>query len=109
MLEGPKTIPTLWEETREFMRRRPELIPRDNMMDFVTARDGSYNLCHFWSNFELGDLRFFRTPAYEAYFQHLDRTGGFFYERWGDAPVHSLGAVMLLNSTEVATHSAPRR
>ena len=39
--------------------------------------------------------------AYEEYFKHLDKAGGFFYERWGDAPVHSLGAVMLLNSTEV--------
>ncbi len=39
--------------------------------------------------------------AYEEYFKYLDRTGGFFYERWGDAPVHSLGAVMLLNSSQV--------
>ena len=39
--------------------------------------------------------------AYEEYFRYLDQTGGFFYERWGDAPVHSLGAVMLLNSSQV--------
>ena len=31
------------------------------------------------------------------------RTGGFFFERWGDAPVHSLAAAMFLNSTEVCT------
>lgn len=31
----------------------------------------------------------------------LCRTGGFFFERWGDAPVHSLAAAMFLNSTEV--------
>ena len=37
----------------------------------------------------------------QAYFDYLDHTGGFFYERWGDAPVHSLAAVMLLNATEV--------
>jgi len=42
--------------------------------------------------------------AYEEYFKALDQSGGFFYERWGDAPVHSLGAVMLLNSTEVCAH-----
>ena len=39
----------------------------------------------------------------QAYFDYLDHTGGFFYERWGDAPVHSLAAVMLLNATEVHT------
>ena len=32
-------------------------------MEFVTGRDGEYNLCHFWSNFELGDLHFFRSKA----------------------------------------------
>ena len=47
-------------------------------------------------------IKLSRTPqAYEEYFKYLDRTGGFFYERWGDAPVHSLGAVMLLNSSQV--------
>ena len=29
------------------------------------------------------------------------RQGGFYFERWGDAPVHSLAAAMLLNSSEV--------
>lgn len=101
VLEGPKTIPTLWDVTQDFMDARPELVPEANLLDFVTSEDGSYGLCHFWSNFELGDLRWFRSPQYQAYFQHLDRTGGFFYERWGDAPVHSLAASMFLNASEV--------
>jgi hypothetical protein len=48
--------------------------------------------CHFWSNFEIGDLDFWRGEAYSAYFDHLEAAGGFYYERWGDAPVHSIGA-----------------
>ena len=63
VLEGPSTIPTLWEHTRGFMQRNADLIPEDNLMEFVTGRDGGYNLCHFWSNFELGDLRFFRSQV----------------------------------------------
>ena len=63
VLEGPATIPTLWQHTRRFMRRNADLIPKENLMDFVTGRDGDYNLCHFWSNFELGDLRFFRSKV----------------------------------------------
>lgn len=35
------------------------------------------------------------------FFEHLDREGGFFYERWGDAPVHSIAASLLLNKEEV--------
>lgn len=29
------------------------------------------------------------------FFEHLDNAGGFYYERWGDAPVHSIGAALL--------------
>lgn len=49
-----------------------------------------------WSNFEIGDLDFFRSEAYAAFFDHLDASGNFFYERWGDAPVHSIGVALLL-------------
>jgi hypothetical protein len=30
------------------------------------------------------------------YFDYLDKAGGFFYERWGDAPVHSIAAALFL-------------
>jgi alpha 1,2-mannosyltransferase len=35
------------------------------------------------------------------YFTSLDQDGGFFYERWGDAPVHSIAAGLLLNRTQL--------
>ena len=33
------------------------------------------------SNFEIGRLAFFRSPAYRSFFAHLEAAGGFFYER----------------------------
>ncbi|KAG8902869.1 alpha 1,2-mannosyltransferase 2.4.1 [Tulasnella sp. 417] len=44
---------------------------------------------------QIGDLNFWRSPAYMAFFEHLEKAGGFYYERWGDAPVHSIGAALL--------------
>ena len=35
------------------------------------------------------------------YFESLDQDGGFFYERWGDAPVHSIAAALMLNKDEI--------
>lgn len=32
---------------------------------------------------QIGDLRFFRSPAYQDYFRHLDQKGGFYTERVG--------------------------
>jgi len=49
-----------------------------------------------WSNFEIADLDFWRSEPYMKFFEHLDNAGGFYYERWGDAPVHSIGAALLV-------------
>lgn len=61
----------------------------------------TYNMCHFWSNFEIARLDFFRSKEYQEYFQALELTGGFWAERWGDAPVHSLAAGLFLAPEQV--------
>ncbi|KAI1499616.1 glycolipid 2-alpha-mannosyltransferase [Biscogniauxia marginata] len=60
-----------------------------------------WNLCHYWSNFEIADLDFFRGAQYQNLYQKLDRDGGFYYERWGDAAVHSLAVNMLAKPEQV--------
>lgn len=99
LYDAPESIPTLWPETVKFLAEHPEHLADNNAMDWLTdsARRPEYNhkaqgysTCHFWSNFEIADMSFWRSKAYEDYFNHLDRAGGFFYERWGDAPVHSI-------------------
>ena len=72
--EVPETIPTLWNVTQEFVHRRGG----DTSHLSMFAKDGEFNGCHYWSNFEIADLDFFRSDEYIAYFDHLDRAGGFF-------------------------------
>lgn len=40
-----------------------------------------YNMCHFWSNFEIARLDWFRSREYEEFFEMMDRSGGFWMER----------------------------
>lgn len=95
--EYGETIPTLWENTKKFMATYPQYVAADNNMDWISDDKGeTYNGCHFWSNFEVGALKFLRSEAYLKYFEELDKAGGFFYERWGDAPVHSIAASILM-------------
>jgi alpha 1,2-mannosyltransferase len=102
MYEFRETIKTLWDETLAFMQKHPNYINSDSMVEFISDDNGqSYNLCHFWSNFEVADADFWRGEMYQDYFNHLDSTGGFFYERWGDAPVHSLASSLFLSSSQV--------
>ena len=95
----PHSLPTLWEETVRFTAIHPESVNQNNAMRWLLDNERpqnnavarGYSTCHFWSNFEIGDLKFWRSQVYDSYFKHLDQSGGFFYERWGDAPVHSIG------------------
>ena len=40
-----------------------------------------YNMCHFWSNFEIARLDWFRSKEYNDFFDMMDRSGGFWMER----------------------------
>ena len=102
MPEYEATIPTLWDQTKTFMMKYPQYLhPRNTLKELFENSDGDYNLCHFWSNFEIASLKFLRSEAYMKYFEHLDQAGGFFYERWGDAPVHSIAAGMFLPKEKI--------
>ncbi|KAI5846036.1 nucleotide-diphospho-sugar transferase [Tricharina praecox] len=102
LYEYVETIPTLWNSVKTFMKEHPEHIAKNNGMQFVSDDAGvNYNRCHFWSNFEVGNLNFWRGKAYTEFFNRLDQDGGFFYERWGDAPVHSIAAALLLPKDEI--------
>lgn len=102
LYEYEETIPTLWDSTKKFMKNHPEHIVEGNSMKWLSNDGGqSYNHCHFWSNFEIGNLDWLRSKAYLDFFETLDGDGGFFYERWGDAPVHSIAAGLLLKKEEI--------
>ncbi|GAA6012444.1 hypothetical protein JCM10207_007089 [Rhodosporidiobolus poonsookiae] len=101
LYEYRDTITTLWDTTKEFIDANPDYLASPNLMDWISNDGGkSYNLCHFWSNFEIASLDLWRSEAYRAYFDYLDQSGGFFYERWGDAPVHSIAAALFLKPEE---------
>lgn len=102
LYEYIETIPTLWESTKKFIKNHPEHVVPGNSMDFLSDDGGeTYNRCHFWSNFEIGSLSWLRSQQYIDYFESLDQDGGFFYERWGDAPVHSIAAGIMLKKEEI--------
>jgi mannosyltransferase len=99
LYDSPESIETLWPQTLEFLAEHPEYKHPNSAMEWLTdskvrpelnEKAHGYSTCHFWSNFEIADMNFWRGKAYEDYFNHLDLAGGFFYERWGDAPVHSI-------------------
>ncbi|KIK79299.1 glycosyltransferase family 15 protein [Paxillus rubicundulus Ve08.2h10] len=102
MYEFEATIRSLWETVKEFSKIYPKTLNPQNALGFVSDDGGAnYNLCHFWSNFEIADMDFWRGDTYMSFFEFLDQKGGFYYERWGDAPVHSIAAALFLPRSSV--------
>ena len=74
-----ETIPTLWKSSKEWAIQRK--IDNAPLMRAFLDDQKDYNLCHFWSNFEIAETALWNSEQYLSYFNHLDKAGGFFYER----------------------------
>lgn len=98
--EFMNSIPNLMKFTAKFLLDFHDQITPKNHLTFMYD-NGRYNGCHFWSNFEIASFDFFRSKIYNEYVDALEKAGGFYYERWGDAPVHSIAASMFLDKSEV--------
>ncbi len=94
------SIPSLFSNTIDFLSKNRNFIKPGNYFNFM-FEDGKYNGCHFWSNFEIASFKFFRSEIYNKYVDYLESKNGFYYERWGDAPVHSLAVTLFLDKSKI--------
>lgn len=115
-VEEPEMDPKNPPLPEEIMQSDPK---RNSLPDIdPEAMEGEkYNMCHFWSNFEIARLDWFRSKEYNDFFEMMDHSGGFWMERvnifyprcfaytdisqWGDAPIHSLAAGALLAPSDI--------
>ncbi|CAK9438493.1 uncharacterized protein LODBEIA_P27170 [Lodderomyces beijingensis] len=107
-----ETVKSLWPETLKYLNKGDnyKYVNENGSFQWLIENlqnpgknkvAGGYSTCHFWSNFEIGDMDFFRGEAYNNWFKYLDSTGGFYYERWGDAPVHSIGVSLFADKSKI--------
>jgi mannosyltransferase len=75
------------DEGKSKARLPEEILRTDPGSNSIPEVDGDamegekYNMCHFWSNFEIARLDWFRSKPYEEFFEMVDRSGGFWMER----------------------------
>ncbi|KAH3667034.1 hypothetical protein WICMUC_005381 [Wickerhamomyces mucosus] len=110
LYDSPHSVKSLWNETLRFLKNNTQHINENGAHKWITENlqnpsnfeiAKGYSTCHFWSNFEIGDMDFYRSEAYSSWVEHLDKTGGFYYERWGDAPVHSIGLGLFADKSQI--------
>jgi alpha 1,2-mannosyltransferase len=99
------TIPSLWSTIRKWLDTGyKKYMPKNNAIDFISNDNGktlNKKACTFFNNFEIGAFSVFRDPKYLNYFDYLDRSGGFFYERWGDSAINTFYLVMMLKKNQI--------
>jgi hypothetical protein len=86
--DNPKVIEGLWgtsskwyEKNDTLCIRSPSQIPEGMM---------------YYTNFEIGDIKWFRNSTYMDYYHFLDKEGGMLTKRWGDAPIRFLALNMFM-------------
>jgi len=99
MTELMYTIPTLWSTMMSYGKAQG--LDGSVRAWGVDPASASQRGCHFWNNMEIARVSFFATGPYQALFKHLDEVGGFFYERWGDAPIRSWALMLLEEPSRV--------
>lgn len=71
------------------------------------VNSNEWNKSMFYTNFEISRVDFWRSAAYERFFQDVDKAGGIYYRRWGDAPIHFLAAAALLKDDQLEAFTLP--
>ena len=99
-------MPSLWLTIKEWLNRNNSAVkylPKNNYINFVSDDKGESltSMCTFYNNFEIAEFNLFRNQAYLDFFEFLDKEGGFYYERWGDAPVHTYWILFMLNKDQI--------
>lgn len=101
MKEKMDTIPSLWPTLEAYAAEKGLAAHARDQWDVTIPGANMDSGCHYWNNFEITRLSFFRGARYQDLFSYLDHAGGFFYERWGDAPVRSWALILLADKRDV--------
>ena len=81
--DNEKVVEGLWDFVKD---RYPNDIP-DRYM--------------FYTNFELGKVSWFLTSEYMNLYNEIDKCGGIYTKRWGDAPIKFLGINLFMNRKNI--------
>ena len=81
--DNQKVIEGLWEFVNDIY---PNRIPEGMM---------------FYTNFELGKVDWFLTSSYMEFYNNIDKSGGIYTKRWGDAPIKFLGINLFMKKENI--------
>ena len=85
--DSKKCIVGLWDTAKN-------LIKRDHIKTHFFDSWPTSSI--YYNNFEISSFSMWMSRDYANYIEYIDRTGGIYYYRWGDAPIKSIAVTMFL-------------
>ena len=86
-LDALSCIVGLWKASRQFIKQT-----HLQTQFFYHWKESEI----FYNNFEISGLNMWLSQSYADYIEYIDRLGGIFYHRWGDAPIKSIAVSLFL-------------
>jgi hypothetical protein len=89
--DDEKCVHGLWNHTKQFLHQAPaRLVNSKNKKEFLKWKEGLV----IYNNFELSRVSIWKTQLWQQYMASIDRSGGIYLKRWGDAPIHTIYALL---------------
>jgi hypothetical protein len=111
MRDDPMCVSGLWAEAEKLIENvqltNPPLLSKQkaSLLHNTSATDTFYALMPsptiFYNNFEIIHRSVTREPLWVAWREHIERTQGIYYARWGDAPIKSIGVSLVVKKDEL--------
>ena len=79
----------LWDAVDRYLNATPSLAP-------TFYRQWPKNSARYFNNFEVSDLHVWLSPQYRDYFNFVDRLGGIYYHKWGDAAIKTIAVTLFI-------------
>ena len=96
VMDGPSCVKGLWENADKFLKANGQKL---NIS--TSFYDGWPRGQVFYNNFEISHASVWTSQIYQSYFEQVDRAGGIYYTRWGDAAIKSIGIALSVEESKV--------
>ena len=100
--DGEPYVTGLWNFFHDFLNRHC-LTPSEAVRETQTRWFGRYSIDIIFNNFAISNVSLWRdNPIVRAWLQAVDRAGGIYRYRWGDAPIHTLALTQFIPREQIA-------
>ena len=92
-VDAKNCVTDLWNSTERYVQEH-NIIPRNPLSQWKSPK-------LYYNNFEVSSMALWRSREYRSFIEYVDRLGGIYYHRWGDAPIKGIAVNLFVPKTQL--------